>query len=103
MKSQPKKPKVPFSSVYPKANTAALDLLDKMLVFDPAQRISVDDALAHPYLESLHNIEDEPEADKVFSFDFEQENLIRRRLQELIFEYVISMTGHAMYLLMRIF
>lgn len=90
MRSQPKKVKVPFSKVYPDANSRALDLLDKMLVFNPASRISVDEALAHPYLESLHNIEDEPNAENNFSFEFEKENLIRRRLQELIYEAMCS-------------
>lgn len=32
-----------------------------MLAFDPADRITVVDALAHPYLESYHEIGDEPE------------------------------------------
>ena len=90
MKSQPKKPKVPFSKLYTNADPKALDLLDKMLMFDPAQRISVEDALAHPYLESLHNVDDEPEADNVFSFEFEKEKLTKRRLQELIFDAMCS-------------
>jgi len=44
-----------------------------MLIFDPSKRISVDGALAHPYLASLHDINDEPTATGVFSFDFDFE------------------------------
>ncbi len=38
----------------------ALDLLDRMLSFNPEKRITVDQALEHPYMESLHSPEDEP-------------------------------------------
>ena len=38
---------------------AALDLLDKMLTFNPHRRITVEQALAHPYLEQYYDPEDE--------------------------------------------
>jgi hypothetical protein len=40
-----------------------------MLVFDPSRRISVDDALRHPYLAALHDAADEPVADAPFTFE----------------------------------
>lgn len=92
MRGQPFKPKVPLAKLYPKANPEALDLLEKMLVFDPAKRITVNGALAHPYMESLHNEDDEPDAEEaeVFSFAFEAEkNLTKERLQELIFSEML--------------
>ncbi|KAF3545316.1 hypothetical protein DY000_02002428 [Brassica cretica] len=48
-----------------------------MLTFDPIprRRISVLDALAHPYLNSLHDISDETECTIPFNFDFEQHAL----------------------------
>lgn len=86
MKGQAHKAKVPFSTLYPKADPLAVGLLDRMLMFNPAKRITVEEALAHPYLESLHNEEDEPTAHAVFSFEFEKEDLTRERLQEMIFD-----------------
>lgn len=37
----------------------ALDLLDKMLTFNPHKRIEVEEALAHPYLEQYYDPTDE--------------------------------------------
>lgn len=53
-------PKQKFSARFPNMTPTAIDLLEKMLVFDPNRRISVDEALCHPYLSSLHDINDEP-------------------------------------------
>lgn len=53
------KPKVPWEKLYPDADKKALDLLDKMLTFNPHKRIVVEDALAHPYLEQYYDPADE--------------------------------------------
>lgn len=49
----------------------ALDLLEKMLAFDPAARISCEDALQHPYLSVWHDPADEPTCPLKFDFGFE--------------------------------
>jgi serine/threonine protein kinase len=41
---------VPFNSICPLASEEALDLLSKMLKFDPDERITAAEALMHPYL-----------------------------------------------------
>lgn len=38
---------------------SALDLLDRMLTFNPIKRITVEEALAHPYLEQYYDPSDE--------------------------------------------
>ncbi|RKF83106.1 Mitogen-activated protein kinase spm1 [Golovinomyces cichoracearum] len=63
--------KRPFSQIFPNANPDALDLLNKMLAFDPSSRISVEDALEHPYLHIWHDAADEPCCPTTFNFDFE--------------------------------
>ncbi len=44
-----------------------------MLTFNPHRRISVDEALAHPYLKSLHNPKSEAKCSRIFDFEFEKE------------------------------
>lgn len=63
--------KVSFSRLFSNANPDALDLLDKMLAFDPSSRISVETALEHPYLHIWHDASDEPACPTTFNFDFE--------------------------------
>lgn len=63
--------KIPFSQLFPRANPDALDLLDRMLAFDPSQRISVEEALEHRYLAIWHDASDEPSCPTTFDFSFE--------------------------------
>jgi serine/threonine protein kinase len=44
-----------------RAPEAGIDLLKRLLVFDPEKRITAAEALRHPYLADLHLEEDEPE------------------------------------------
>lgn len=50
---------MPWSRLFPNADALALDLLGKMLTFNPHKRIPVEEALAHPYLEQYYDPGDE--------------------------------------------
>jgi serine/threonine protein kinase len=63
--------KVSFASLFRQANPDALDLLDRMLAFDPSSRISVEEALEHRYLHIWHDASDEPACPTTFNFEFE--------------------------------
>jgi mitogen-activated protein kinase 1/3 len=52
IRALPFRKKRPFSALYPNASSLAVDFLTKTLTFDPKKRISVEQALAHPYLEA---------------------------------------------------
>uniref|UniRef100_A0A183BKJ6 Protein kinase domain-containing protein n=1 Tax=Globodera pallida TaxID=36090 RepID=A0A183BKJ6_GLOPA len=77
--------KQPWVKLYPNADPRALDLLDKMLTFNPNKRIGIEDALAHPYLEQYYDPSDEPTCEKPFTFEMEFDDLPREKLKELIF------------------
>ena len=67
------KDKVPLSELFPGAPPEALDLLDRMLDLNPARRITVDEALKHPFLESMHDPDDEPSFEGQIDFTFEED------------------------------
>eukprot|EP01018_Ginkgo_biloba_P022365 Gb_14631 [translate_table: standard] len=52
IKTFPVTPPTCLQQLYPHANPAAIDLLEKMLVFNPCKRITVPEALEHPYFAS---------------------------------------------------
>ncbi|KAG2313557.1 hypothetical protein Bca52824_025114, partial [Brassica carinata] len=49
-----------FFVVFPNVPYSAIQLIKKMLMFDPRQRISVEDVFDHQYLREMHDITDEP-------------------------------------------
>ena len=63
----------PFANHFPStAAPLALELLSKMLQFHPDDRITVEEALEHPYMRDFHNQMPEPNCLKLFDFQFEQ-------------------------------
>jgi mitogen-activated protein kinase 1/3 len=62
IRSLPFKEQTPWRKFFPKASDRALDMLEKLLVFNPIKRVSVEEALEHPYLKPYHDSADEPVA-----------------------------------------
>jgi len=55
-----------WTEILPAATPQAIDLLSKMLHFNPAKRISVDEALNHPFLAGYHDPAHEPNCPEKF-------------------------------------
>ena len=72
----------------------ALHLLKGMLEIHPRKRITVNEALRHPFLEALHKADDEPLCNEVFAFEFEKTELSREKVQELIWEEIKEYHPH---------
>lgn len=53
LQSLPHYPKHPLTARFPNASSDAIDLLERMLRFEPTRRITVDQALQHPFLAKL--------------------------------------------------
>ncbi|VDO53907.1 unnamed protein product, partial [Schistosoma margrebowiei] len=81
-------PRKSWKDIYPSADAKTIDLLDRLLTFNPTTRITVEEALAHPYFEHYYDPSDEPVAKKPFSFEEELDNLPVRQLKKMIFQEV---------------
>ena len=84
----------PFTSLFPHASEEAIDFLAKTLTFDPKKRMTVDEALEHPYLVAYHDPEDEPTVTPLdpdyFEFDDHKDDLTKADLKELLYDEIVS-------------
>jgi mitogen-activated protein kinase 1/3 len=90
IQSLPAAPPASLGALFPGASAAALELLAAMLVFDPRRRITVDAALAHPYLASLHDPALEPAAPAPYTADGEEADLKEEQLRRKVFDEVMA-------------
>ncbi|KAK6465615.1 kinase-like domain-containing protein [Scheffersomyces coipomensis] len=78
VQSLPRREPIPFSERfghYTHIEPNAIDLLEKMLIFDPKKRISAVQALTHPYMEPYHDPTDEPICESKFDWSFNDADL----------------------------
>ncbi|ESW95998.1 hypothetical protein KL921_003858 [Ogataea angusta] len=75
VQSLPHKEPVPLSERFKGVEPEAVDLLSKMLVFDPRKRVTAEQALEHPYLSPYHDPSDEPTAEEKFDWSFNDADL----------------------------
>jgi p38 MAP kinase len=67
---------ITFPAEDPTTNLSlAVDMLERMLVFAPQQRITAIEALSHEYLAPYHDPSDEPVAEEKFDWSFNDADL----------------------------
>jgi len=76
LKKKSKREPTDWAAKYPSASPESVDLLKRMLTFHPDHRITVAEAMRHPYLASLHDEADENINVPLFSFDENHEKTI---------------------------
>jgi len=82
-------PRLEMKEKYPGASPEAVDLLEKMLQFNPYFRVSVDEALEHPFFTRVRKPHKEQVANVQIALDFESESLDKERLRELFLETIL--------------
>lgn len=75
-----------FAVMFPNANPVAVDLLEKMLMFSPNKRYTVEQCISHPYFEGLHDSEQEPTSDSMFSYAFDEGDITKEKMRNMIYE-----------------
>lgn len=86
IKSLPKATKKEFSSLFPKANKVGLDLLSRMLAFNPKNRLTVEECLAHHYFNGLHSEEVEIKSTVQFDWSWDNFKPTKEKLQEMVYK-----------------
>ncbi|KAJ8304811.1 hypothetical protein KUTeg_018394 [Tegillarca granosa] len=69
---------------------SAIDLLDKLLHFNPEKRLTAEEALCHPYLVQYSCPSDEPTVMRAFHIEHEVDELSPKTLRRMISEEVDS-------------
>ncbi|KZV21727.1 mitogen-activated protein kinase 9 [Dorcoceras hygrometricum] len=87
-----KKPPVPFEQKFPNVHPLALRLLERLIAFDPKDRPSAEESLAHPYFRGLANVDREPSTQPIskLEFEFERRKLTKDDVRELIYREILE-------------
>ncbi|KAG6589297.1 Mitogen-activated protein kinase 20, partial [Cucurbita argyrosperma subsp. sororia] len=90
--SMRKKQPIPFSQKFPNADPLALQLLQRLLAFDPKDRPTAEEALADPYFKGLAKVEREPSCQPIskVEFEFERRKVTKDDIRELIFREILE-------------
>jgi mitogen-activated protein kinase 1/3 len=89
LRSFPFKKPVDLQELYPAATAEALDLLRKMLQFNPKKRINIEDSINHPFLSKIRDKSREIASNGPIILEFEKEGeLTAERLRELFIEEI---------------
>ncbi|KAL3612319.1 hypothetical protein D5086_003339 [Populus alba] len=87
-----KKQPVPFAQKFPNVDPLALRLLQRLLAFDPKDRLTAEEALADPYFKGLAKVEREPSCQPIskLEFEFERRRVTKEDVRELLYREILE-------------
>jgi mitogen-activated protein kinase 1/3 len=84
-----------FSEIFPGVNPLAIDLLRKMLEFNPECRISAADAIKHPYMAGFYEDSVVTTCPTKFDFSFEDSLSDMSSIKIEMFNTIMHLNGHS--------
>jgi serine/threonine protein kinase len=82
-------PKASLKKLFPNTCSAGVDLLTSMLEFNPSKRISIKNALSHPFFSEFHGTQQAlPDASSLFDFEFDKIQHSKQTLQDFVWEEI---------------
>eukprot|EP00042_Codosiga_hollandica_P047779 m.523567 g.523567 ORF g.523567 m.523567 type:complete len:362 (+) comp57525_c0_seq1:225-1310(+) len=96
VRSLPQQARVDFATLFPTTDPNGLELVERLLTFNPSNRITVEDALAMPFFEQYYDPDDEPIAEHPFQLEMELDDLPKQTLKQMIFEEAQKFEGRKM-------
>ncbi|KAF8818751.1 CMGC kinase, MAPK family (ERK) MAPK-1 [Cardiosporidium cionae] len=85
LQSYPQSKGQSFHNLFPHTNPLSIDLLQRMLTFNPEERITVEEALEHEYFEGIRSF-DEPRCPNLIDWSFDNFKPTKRILQNRVYE-----------------
>ncbi|MFH4975854.1 hypothetical protein AB6A40_002563 [Gnathostoma spinigerum] len=83
-------PRKCFADVFSNCSPKLVDFLDRILVLDPEKRMTVTEALAHPYVADYSMPDDEPTVTEPFSIDDCEQSRSLEEWKELVFNEIVN-------------
>ncbi|KAJ4959865.1 hypothetical protein NE237_019775 [Protea cynaroides] len=97
LSSMRKKPPIPLSQKFPGVDPLALNLLERLIAFDPkdrptAEEIRFSNLHSYPYFHGLANVDREPSTQPIskLEFEFERRKLAKDDVRELIYREILE-------------
>jgi mitogen-activated protein kinase 1/3 len=80
----------PWSELVPDLSPEGQEFIKLMLRFDPETRPSAAELMAHSFMASLHDADDEPASDNIFAWELDRVDLDADALRELLWEETLA-------------